>query len=344
MNTDEIHGRRADLYRSYIVDARSLAAHLNADPAEGIRVTDLAFTRCFARLDHRREESLFELILFREIVEASNQFGRAGKRRVVEGLRRVLQLSVSQTADILGWSEARVSDLEDELPEDTGLPPQIDVTRAFSTEGLRRVARRAAWRRDMSVIAVVVLAAAIAIFAWEPWQRTARELAEARNTETRFANDGSVFAGKIEDKEWNVRAYEDKRGDVCMDLDVAGEYESVHCLTTFDLPLRAFVNPDRKHNTTFIFGYARREVRSLNVSERGGAPISVELVPAPGNLRRKEPSQMFVVTLPDTLLELEGRGQGQSLGYQVYRLRLVGKNKSGARLGRQEMILGRPTS
>ncbi|MGH2753047.1 MAG: hypothetical protein ACRDLB_01310 [Actinomycetota bacterium] len=344
MNTDEIRGKRADLYRRYIADADSLAAHLNDEPSERARVTELAFTRCFARLDHRREESMFELILFREIVEASNQFGRAGKTRVVQGLRRVLQLSVAQTADILGWSETRVSDLEDELPDETGPPPEIDITPAFSSERLHRVARRAAWRRDVAVIVIVVLAGAIAVAAWEPWRRATRDLTRATNTETVFRDDGLVFAGEIDDKKWNMRAYEEKNGDVCLDLDVAGEFESFYCLTNFDLPLRAFVSPDRKHKTTFIFGYARREVGSLTVSERGGAPINVELVPAPRNLKRKEPSQMFVVTLPDTLLELENRAQGRDLGYQVHRLRLVAKEKQGARLGHQDIILGRPTS
>ena len=83
---------------------------------------------------------------------------------------------------------------------------------------------------------------------------------------------------------------------------------------------------------------------SLTIRERSGAPINVELVETPGNIGRKEPAQMFVVTLPEPLLHLSSADQGDSLGYQVYHLRLVAKGKSKTPLGDQDIILGRPTS
>jgi len=343
LNTDEIRGRRADLYRRYILDAEALATHLNTEPGEAVRAVETAFTRCFARLDHRRDESTFELTLFREVVELSNQFGRAGRTRVVEGLRRVLQLSVPQTANILGLSEGRVADIEADLPEEAPPVPEPDPSMVMSTDKLRRVAHRAAWRRDLTVIGMVVLAAAIGVASWGPWERARQNLADAQNglVET-VTEDGLVFAGKVDGKKWDVRVHK-RRTNICMDLDVAREFETSHCLRSFDLPLRAFVDPDRRHQTTFIFGYARRKVGSLRISEREGAPINVELVPAPDNLGRKEPAQMFVVTLPEALLHLDTAEQGQNLGHQIYRLRLVAKDKSGARLGHQEIILGRPT-
>ena len=254
MDTEEIRGRRAELYRRYILEAEALAGHLSDDDAGAARAVETAFTRCFARLDHRRDESIFELILFREIVELSNQFGREGKRRTVDGLRRVLQLSPAQTADILGLSESRVADLESELPDESPRPPELHVSGVLATEGLRRVTRRAAWRRDIAVGLVVVLAAAIGLASWAPWRgepENESNVAEPPNQR------GLVFAGKIDDKKWNVRVHKE-RDDVCMDLNVAREFESSHCLSTFDEPLRAFVDPDRKHQTTFIFGYAAR--------------------------------------------------------------------------------------
>ena len=340
MNTDEITGRRADLYRRYILDAEALAGHLNDSPADTERVVETAFTRLFARFDHRRDESTFELILFREIVELSNQFGRDGRRLTVEALRRVLELSVAQTANILGWSEARVVDVESELSEETAPPAEVDVTRAFATESLQRVARRAAWRRDIVVGLVLVLAAAIGVASWGPWRgdtkETNNDVAEPPNRR------GLVFAGKIEDKKWNVRVHK-VHDDVCMDLNVAREFKTSHCLSTFDDPLRAFVDPDRKHETTFIFGYARKDVASLTIRERSGAPINVELVPTPDEIDRKEPAQMFVVTLPEALLHLSTVEQGESLDYQIYHLRLLAKAKSKP-LGSQEIVLGRPTT
>jgi hypothetical protein len=340
LDTNEIRGKRADLYRRYVLDAESLAGHLNPDRAHAAGVVETAFTRCFARLDHRRDEAIFELILFREIVELSNQFGREGKKRTVEALRRVIQLSVAQTANILGWSESRVEDLESELGEDAGPPREVevDVGRVWSTERLQRVARRAAWRRDIAVGLVVILAAAIGLASWGPWRG---DPAETGNDVAEPPDRGLVFAGKIDDKKWNVRVHK-KRDDVCMDLNVAREFESSHCLSTFDEPLRAFVDPDRRHQTTFIFGYARSEVRSLTIRERSGAPINVELVKTPGHIGLKEPGQMFVVTLPEALLHLSTAEQGLGLGYQTYHLRLVAKDK-GARLGQQDIILGRPT-
>jgi len=343
LNTDEIRGRRADLYRRCILDAEALATHLNTEPGDAARAVETAFTRCFARLDHRRDESTFELNLFREIVELSNQFGRSGRTRVVEGLRRVLQLSVPQTANILGLSEGRVAGIDAGLPEEAPSATEPDPSKVMSTDRLRRVANRAAWRRDLTVIGMVVLAAVIGVASWGPWERARQDLADARNglVET-VTDDGLVFAGKVDDKKWDVRVHKE-RANICMDLNVAREFETSHCLSSFDLPLRAFVDPDRRHQTTFIFGYARREVGSLRISEREGAPINVELVPTPDNLGRKEPAQMFVVTLPEALLHLPTVQQGEDLGYQIYRLRLVGKNKSGTRLGHQEIILGRPT-
>jgi hypothetical protein len=51
---------------------------------------------------------------------------------------------------------------------------------------------------------------------------------------------------------------------------------------------------------------------------------------------------MFVVTLPEALLHLPTVEQGEALDYQIYKLRLVGKNKRGP-VGAQDIILGRPT-
>jgi hypothetical protein len=339
LNTDEITGRRADLYRRYILDAEALAGHLNDGTSDAQSVVETAFTRLFARFDHRRDESTFELILFREIVELSNQFGRDGKRLTVEALRRVLELSVAQTANILGWSEARVADVESELPEETAPPAEVDVSRAFATEGLLRVARRAAWRRDVVVGLVLILAVVIGVASWGPWRSDQQETNDVAEPPNRR---GLVFAGKIDDKKWNVRVHK-VRDDVCMDLNVAREFETSHCLSTFDDPMRAFVDPDRKHETTFIFGYALKDVASLTIRERSGAPINVELVPTPDEIGRKEPAQMFVVTLPEALLHLSTVEQGESLGYQIYHLRLVAKAK-GAPMSSQEIILGRPTS
>ena len=69
---------------------------------------------------------------------------------------------------------------------------------------------------------------------------------------------------------------------------------------------------------------------------------NVELVETPGHIGRKEPAQMFVVTLPEALLSLANAEQGEALGYQIFHLRLVAKAKEGA-LGHQDIILGRPT-
>lgn len=335
--------RRADAFERHFPDAYRLALHLTADGRTAETAVIRAFARCFARYEHLRADDLFESALLGETWRAA--VPRHHRRAQAEVAARLLH-SMGLDAGTITGGAAKGSGDPWSRPAD---PDEVDHVEAVPSRGSLREAIGRARRR----VATTLVAAALLI-AGGAWMLTyeksplnpppiAGELPEVLPQS--FPPRGpkvELVVGSLENKPWSVSAYAAKHRSVCIELRVDNTYGDVHCPSDFKVPLRAFVGADRKHSTTFLYGYARSDVTDIAVKVKGSPAVGVEIGRDPTALGFDEPGGFFAVTVPGHLLELTDRAQGEALGYRVYELRLKASGADGERLGRQKLLLGRP--
>lgn len=334
--------RRADSFERHFPDAYRLAFYLTSDARSAERAVISAFARCFARYEHLRADDLFEAALLGETWRAA--VPRRHRRAEAELATRILEdmgLNASIATGIPKAPEDHWS-----RPTDTdGLP---NVEAIPTAESLREAIRRARRRVGASLVVVMLIMSG---GAWSLMREEGPLNTPPVNSELPEVLPQSLpprgpkvdlVVGSLENKPWSVAAYAARYRSVCIELRVDASYGDVHCPSNFKIPLRAFVGADAKHRTTFLYGYARSDVTDIAVKVEGSPAVGIEIGRDPTALGFEEPGGFFAVTVPGYLLQLTDRKQGRSLGYRVYKLRLRASGADGKRLGKQELLLGRP--
>jgi hypothetical protein len=348
--------RKAALYERHLADVLHLASLLTSGPDAARVATDRAFARCFGRLEHLRDPADFEISLLRELIRSTRSELPGASKKAAGFLVHRLGMSTGAVAFVMQQSPASVRQLAEDASADASQDlaiPQPAGAESFDAAS-RRVSRRGLLQTAGAVaVAIVVTAAAVVLpSALEPGPRA--------GDASRSAGDGldellpgsyvptgpkvPVAGGRVGSKEWRVNAYRAEMRHVCLEIRVERSYGAVHCLKTFRDAVRAYVAPDKADGTTFLYGYTGPKVAQLTVTQKGGTPIEVDLIPAPGGLGAAGPSKLFVITLPDYLLPLASKKEGKSVGYQTFHLKLLATaTHKPRRSGHQDLFLGRPT-
>lgn len=334
--------RRADTFERHFPDAYRLAFYLSSDERSAERAVISAFARCFARYEHLRADDLFEAALLGETWRAA--VPRRHRRAEAELATRILEdMGLNAT---IATGIPRAADDHWTRPADGESLPDVEAIPAVGS--LREAIRRARLRVAASLVVVMLL---LSGGAWALMREEGALITPPVNSELPEVLPQSLeprgpkvelVVGSLENKPWSVGAYAARYRSVCIELRVDATYGDVHCPSNFKIPLRAFVGADAKHQTTFLYGYARSDVTDIAVKVAGSPAVGVEIGRDPTALGFEEPGGFFAVTVPGYLLQLSDREQGRTLGYRVYKLRLIASGADGKRLGKQELLLGRP--
>lgn len=335
--------RRADAFERHFPDAYRLAFHLTADERAAQNAVIDSFARCFSRFEHLRADDLFESALLGETLRASvPRRHRAGN---VENVIRILEEMGIDPRTIAATIPSASRDAW-MRPVETDELPLLDVV---PTSGAFRETLSKARRRLGAVFLATALVAGAGTWTMtrgtDPFSTpfVAGELPDILPQS--YAPTGpkiELVVGSLENMRWSVSAYRAKHRSVCIELRVDNTYGDVHCPSDFKVPLRAYVGPDGKHRTTFLYGYARSDVTDIAVKVKGSPAVGVEIGRDVKALGTEEPGGFFAVTVPGYLLPLSDRKQGEALGYRVYQLRLTASGANGKKIGTERLLLGRP--
>jgi len=340
----EPKGRRATAYERHYPDAFRFALRLAEDEHRAENATVLAFARCFARLDHLRDDTVLETSLLREVWRSS--VPRVGRRAHVA--------TAAEALAQLGFPEAQIETILPTAREDMWTVPAGSESEGIpevvpDREGLRRALKGGTRRLTGMLAAACLLGASVtAVVTMErdvPKRTPAVQPGLPGLLPQGYAPTGpriQVVRGTLGEERWMVNAYAAEKNTVCIELRVARSYGDVHCPDDFKVPIRAFVGPDSRHHTTFIYGYVRSDVTDVSIKEVTAAPVGVQIGRNSKALGFKEPGGFFAVTVPDYLFRLTSRQLGEKLGYTIFELRLRASGANGKRLGMQRVLLGRP--
>jgi DNA-directed RNA polymerase specialized sigma24 family protein len=337
-------GRRATVYDRHYPDIYRFALALTDNEKQAGDITVRAFARCFARFDHLRDDSALEISLLREVWRSA--VPRTGRR-----------VHVPRAADALsrlGLPEAEIEAILPSAREDMWVSPSGEQEQELpevtpDRDGLRRALRGGRRRFVSMLVAAGLLGAGAATAALTPTEAPERrQLTEVNLPEILpqslepVGPRVRVVRGKLGKESWMVNAYAAEHETVCIELRVGDSYGNVHCPSNFKVPIRAFVGPDRRHRTTFLYGYLRSDVTDVSIKEVTSPAVGVQVGKNPEALGFKEPGGFFAVTVPDYLLRMTSRRQGENLGYRIFDLRLKATDGKGKRVGVQRLLLGRP--
>ncbi len=340
-----------DLFvKGYWSVAGSLALALVDDRQKAAWITRRAFAKSFARLSHLRDAHEFEISLLGHVIRVARRVGKTSEVDLNAAffLEHVLEFPTPAIAEILDRTEHRARQLHTDVGSRPLVAPRLEPPSASIAS---RVAKRV-WVAPV-VVGCLVLGSIGAAF-WIPSDprqvrqtnetlQTAPPLPELLNPHFIPTEEPVIAAsGFAGGRRWLLRVYPAEPDAVCMELRVDEEFGDVHCLNTYENTIHPFVAADRRRGVTFVFGYASAAVKGLTIAERRSAPLNIELDDAPGGLQPRGPAQVFLVSLPDYLLQLVDRRQGRNLGYRIHTLVLEATDDEGARVNRTILHLGRP--
>lgn len=294
------------------------------------------------------------------------------RQRAALVLRHYAELSDDRAAVFLGCSPKAVADLADRAVR--ALPPEArsdlhdwldaaPLPRAAATRwkrsGLRRVFRPRVLRALAATTAVaagVVAGIRVPALLEEPEPPTRserlseiRQVLEKREADLPFDPDDpgpgasplfTVVDGVVGGNLWSVAGYRDETGSSCLQLVVAYEFGRRRCLGPAAEPIRAILDVDRGHGSTFITGMVAPGIEELHFTGPEVPFMDVTIGRERPGTTESQPG-FFGIAIPDELITVASRSAGRAGGFDVLEGALTGLDGDGRRVATLELLLAR---